>query len=597
MKRFLPLIILLAAVFGPILSVHSCANTTEAPSGGKKDTIPPYIIGINPLPGTVNVPTSGSQFVFTFDEYVTIKTAGNIFLSPPGEKALKSKLKGKNLIVWSESPLLPNTTYTITFTDALADNNEGNFFPGYTYAFSTGDRIDSMMFTGTVNNCSTLDPVKGATVLLYKDLTDSAVFKHRPDAAVKTDDWGYFALPFIENTQYRIYAITDKNNNNIYDPDSETIGFVDSIITPVMIANDTVREMLRYDMKDTLSCSERYSEYELRLFREKPRKQYILNKARTSDRSGYVTFMAPNAWVDSIWFKGYKADRVISQFNILNDSLEVWLNDRGKAPDTLKLMVSYRKTDSLGRLKPAVEQVDLFVPNAPRNTRRSRLDLKHEDTICVYTLKADGATIEQDGFKLEFSYPIINEGFKSLEFKSINPRQKEEKEEFAVEADSLNPRKYSIRPRGKILPGYEYVLKVPQRTFRDINGFWNDSTVVKASLPNDDKLSGLTCEMTGVDRKLIIELMDEKCVQTLRRYVITEDCQLEFPYLKSGKYCIRITEDANGNSFVDTGSVLDKRQPERVVFYKIGGSKYIEIREMMDLIQTIDMGTIFKQEQ
>lgn len=594
MNKNLALILLLAAVFGPMLFMHSCANTTEAPSGGKKDTIPPYIIDISPLPGTVNVPTEGVRFVFTFDEYVTIKKANNIFLSPPQEKALKSKIKGKKLIVWSEVPLDSNTTYTISFTDALADNNENNPFPGYTYAFSTGSRIDSMMFTGTVQDCNTLDPVKGATVLLYKDLSDSAVFKQRPSAAVKTDDWGYFALPFIEDTVYRIYAINDANNNNIYDPDTETVGFVDSLIRPVMIANDTVREMLRYDMKDTVSCRMRTSERDILLFREKPTKQYLLNKGRTSERSGYVTFMAPNAWVDSIWFRGYGADKLISQFNIINDSLEVWFNDRGKVPDTLKLMVSYRKTDSLGRLKPALEQVDLFVPNAPKKTRASRREISHEDTICVFSLSAESTKVEQEGFTLEFKYPIIFEHFKDMTFRSINPRQQEATGEFTVEADSLNPRKYTIRPKEKLQTGYEYFLKVPQNSFRDIYGFWNDSTEVKVTLPNDEKLSSLTCEFTGVDGKVIVELMDESCSKVIRKYIIDEDASLVFPYLSPAKYCLRMTEDINRNSFVDTGSILEKRQPERVVFYRNGSGKFIELSEAMELTQTINLGEIFK---
>lgn len=594
MKRFLPLIIALASVFIPLIAVHSCANTTEAPTGGKKDSIPPYIVDIDPLPGVIGVPLEGAKFVFTFNEYVTIKTASNIFLSPPVEKPLKSKLKGRSLIVTTDSPLDSNTTYTISFTNAVADNNEGNMFPGYTYAFSTGEHIDSMMFTGTVQDCSTLDPVKGATVLLYKDLSDSAVFKHRPDAAVKTDDWGFFALPFIADTLYRMYAINDLNNSNIYDPDTELIGFVDSVIRPVTVASDTVKEMLRYDMKDTLSCLERKSEFEIRLFREKPSKQYIVNKARTSDRSGYVTFMAPNAWVDSVWFRGYKPDRLISQFNILNDSLEVWLNDSRPAPDTLKLMVSYRKTDTLGRLKPFVEQVNLFVPNAPKKTRISRRDLKHEDTICVYSLKVDAKTVEQQGFSLEFKSPIVYEKFDSLKFRSVSPRQKDAAEEFTVEKDSLNPRVYTIRPKEKLLPGYEYFLKVPQGSFRDINGFWCDSTEVKTALPNDEKLSSLSCEFSGVDRKVIVELMDEKCTKVLRQYIITEDATLLFPYLDKGKYCLRIAEDVNRNSFVDTGSVLEKRQPERVVFYKVNGDKFIQVLESAEMIQTINLAEIFK---
>ena len=82
MKRFLPLILLVCGCLLPLF-FPSCANTTQAPSGGKKDTIPPYIIDIKPLPGVVGVPLTGASFAFTFNEYVTIKDANGIFLSPP----------------------------------------------------------------------------------------------------------------------------------------------------------------------------------------------------------------------------------------------------------------------------------------------------------------------------------------------------------------------------------------------------------------------------------------------------------------------------------------------------------------------------------
>ena len=109
-KRLLPLIVC-AAIFLPMIFIHSCANTTQAPTGGVKDTIPPLIIDINPLPGAVNVPTEGSRIIFKFDEYVTIKEQKNIFLSPPPEKPLKVRIKDKFLIVSFESPLDSNTTY------------------------------------------------------------------------------------------------------------------------------------------------------------------------------------------------------------------------------------------------------------------------------------------------------------------------------------------------------------------------------------------------------------------------------------------------------------------------------------------------------
>ncbi len=595
MKRFLPLCAVLLAVFVPMLFTHSCANTTQSPSGGDKDTIPPYIVDIRPLPGAVGVPLEGAKFVFRFNEFVTIKQSSNIFLSPPQRKPLKSRLKGKNLIVSAEEPLEPNTTYTISFTDAIADANEGNMFAGYTYVFSTGEKIDSMMITGTVQDCNTLSPVKGATVLLHTDLADSAIYRSRPYAAVKTDDWGFFALPFIKDTTYRLYAITDKDNDNIFNPETELVGFVDSLIRPVLTANDSVKEILRYDMKDTLACLARHSEHEINLFREKPSKQYMVNKVRTSERSAYITFMAPDAVIDSITVNDYRQSQIVSQFNITRDSLELWINSRRAAPDTMKIGVTYLKTDSLGVLTPQTEQVRLALPNDKRTySKRSRKSIKQEDTTCVLTLRADPKTVEQNGFELEFRNPIIRESFDSIKFTAITPRQTEQKMEFSVERDSLNLRRYVIRQKDKLLPGYEYVVKLPYRAFRDINGFWSDSLEVKCKLPNDDKLSRLETVMTGVDRKYIVDLLNEKRNRTLRSYVIDSDRTLVFPYLSEGKYCIRITEDGNRNSIVDSGSVLEHRQPEKVRFYELGGEKFIDIPSGVELSQTINLSELFR---
>ena len=594
MKRLIPIVIALVVLL-PLCFMHSCANTTQAPTGGKKDTIPPYIIDIKPLPGAVNVPRQGAKFIFTFNEYVTIKQARNIFLSPPQQKPVKARLSGKDLIVSFEEPLDSNTTYTLSFTGALADNNEGNMFAGYTYAFSTGQSIDSLMITGTVLDCQSLAPKKDVTVLLYKDLRDSAVLLQRPFAATKTDDWGYFVIPFIGDTDYRLYAIKDENNNNMYDPETELIAFADSLIRPVMKAVDTIPEMLKYDMLDTLMCLARKSEHELLMFREKPTKQYIVKQERTADRSAYVTFQSPNAWIDSVWVKGYRGSEVITQFNIMQDSLEIWVNNRKPAPDTLHVFVDYRKTDTLGRLRPNTEHLKLTMPKGKKVfAKMSRKDIKKEDTTCVYKLEATPETVEQNGFSLEFKYPIIYENFDSLHFRSVSPRQKEETAAFEVEQDTLNIRHYTIRPKGKLLPGYEYFLKLPYRAFRDINGFYSDSTELKITLPKDETLSTICAHMVGVDRKIIVDLLDEKRQNTLRTYVTDKDEDLIFPYLKPGKYSIRITDDGNRNSIVDTGSLLEHRQPEKVRFYELNGDSYIDIPASTELDQTIDIQTLFR---
>ena len=582
-------------VLGSMIFSHSCANTTTPPSGGPKDTIPPVITKLNPLPGTVNVPRHKTKLFLEFNEYVTVKDPKSLFLSPPLEKSPKFKLKGKGVLVSFESDLDSNKTYTLDVTNAIGDNNEGNMFPGYTLVFSTGDRIDSMMVTGIVQDCNTLQPLKGATVMLYKDHADSAIFLKRPDAAVKTDDWGYFCLRNIQDTVYRMYAIIDENNNNLYEAESEKVAFIDSLVQPVNVVNDSLPELQKYDMKDTVNCLARKNEYELSIFREKPSKQLIVNKERVGERTAYITFMAPYAQIDSIWIKGVPSDKLITQFNIMQDSLEIWVNDPKEQPDTFYLNVKYMKTDTLGMLNSFTEELRLAKPKKGLAAKTSRKDIKKEDTTAVFTLEAKPETVEQYGFVFEFKYPLVEDAFDSLTFRYLNPKQQEFKEKYTVTQDSLNLRKYVVRPNVDLLPGYEYFLKVPHRKFKDINGFYNDSTEVKVTLPNDDKLSSISLVLSNVSNKYIVDLLNEKRDKVLRSYIIDKDSTLPFPYLKAGKYSIRITEDVNRNGIVDTGNLLEKKQPEKVLFYKLeDGSFLIDIPEMTELEQNIDVAEMFK---
>ncbi len=602
-KRFLTRLIPavpVALVLGSMVFSHSCANTTQAPTGGAKDTIPPTIVAFSPEHMSVNVPVHGTTFTFTFNEYVTVKKASNIVLSPPQTRPPKTRLRGKSVEVSFEEDLLPDMTYTLDFIDAIADNNEGNVFPGFTYVFSTGDSIDSLMVTGIVQDCNTLDPVKGITVMLYKDHADSAVMLSRPFAVTKTDDWGFFCIRNIKDTTYRLYAVKDDNSNNMYDPsDKELIAFADSAIRPVTVVNDTLQEVQKLDMKDTLACLARKAEFELSLFRERPSRQLIMKNVRVSDRSSYITFNAPDAHIDSMWVRGLPANKLITQFNIERDSLEVWVNEKSRLPDTLHMYVNYRRTDSLGRLSPYLEHLKVYFDDDSGSkgktaSKSSSKKVSHGDTICVFKLSAEPATVEQYGYSLEFHYPIVNEAFDSLSLQAINPRQQIEPMTFKVTRDSTNLRKYTVMPEGRLLPGYDYVLKVPHRKFRDINGFYNDSTEVKVTLPTDEKLSTLNLVMSGVRQKYIVDLLTDKRDKVLRQYIIDRDCTLRFPYLQAGIYCIRITEDMNRNSIVDSGSLLGHRQPEKVRFFKIKDDFRIDIMESAEIDQSVDLAELFK---
>jgi hypothetical protein len=483
-------------------------------------------------------------------------------------------------------------------TGAIADNNEGNLFPGYTLVFSTGDRIDSMCVTGLVQDCNTLMPIKGATVLLYKDHSDSAVFLKRPVAAAKTDDWGYFAIRNIQDTLYRVYAIKDENNNNKYDPETERIAFLDSLLRPSIVYNDSLYEFKKFDMKDTALCLARHAQIELNLFRERPTKQYIVKKERVGPRTAYLTFMAPDAVIHDMRVRGLPREKLIRQFNLQKDSLELWVNDQRKMPDTLQLVLKYDKTDTTGKLVPQEELIKLSYSKELRAEMMKKesnyRNRKHEDTIAVYKAAADPTTVEQYGFDIEFTYPLIEDGWDSLQFWSVNPRQQEAKGKVKVIKDTTNLRHFQIMPTEPFQVGYDYLLKIPHRKFRDVNGYYNDSTVLKVTLPKDDKLSFITLELSGVHNRYLVELLTEKRDKVIRSFLVDKAGPVVFPYLKQGAYCIRITEDKNRNGMVDTGVLLQKKQPEKVRFFKVEDQFLIKVLERSEMVWQINLKEMFQ---
>lgn len=597
LKKFLPLIPA-AIILGTLMFPSGCANTTTPPTGGPKDTIPPVLTKVFPLPGTVNVEVHKTKIRFTFNEYVKIKDANGIYLSPPQEKRPKSAIKGKSLEVSFEDDLDSNTTYTLDLTGAIVDNNEGNPFPGFTLVFSTGSQIDSMCMTGLVQDCNTLKPMKGITVMLYKDPSDSAVFLQRPIAAAKTDDWGFFSMRNIQDTVYHVYAVKDENNNNKYDPENERVAFLDSVFRPKTVYRDSLYELMKFDMKDTALCMARKTDIELNLFREKPTKQLIVKKERVGLRTAYLTFMAPDAVIHDMRIKGLPREKLISQFNPRRDSLELWVNDQRKMPDTLQLVIKYDKTDTAGVLKPTDETVKLAIGKELRaelmKKSSSTRDTKHEDTIAVMTTKADPTTIEQYGYEVEFKYPLIESAWDSLKFRIVNPRQQESKGKVRVVQDSTNLRHYNIYPEDPLQVGFDYYLKIPHRLFRDVNGYYNDSTDLKVTLPTDEKLSSITLELSGVKNKYIIDLLTEKRDKVVRSFIVDKDANVVFPYLKQGNYCIRITEDINRNNIVDTGILLARRQPEKVRFFKLNDQILIKVLERAEMVWQVNLEEMFR---
>ena len=113
------------------------------------------------------------------------------------------------------------------------------------------------------------------------------------------------------------------------------------------------------------------------------------------------------------------------------------------------------------------------------------------------------------------------------------------------------------------------------------------------TLPKDVKLSLIIARMQGVEGRLIVDLLNEKRDKVLRSYTIDGDTELRFPYLKEGKYSLRITYDMNGNSLVDTGSLLEHSQPGKVVFFKLeDGSEFLDIPPATELTQIVTVNEL-----
>lgn len=602
MKRFIYTIFSIVAFAACCLLSKSCANTTTPPSGGPKDTIPPVLLKVTPDNNTTNFPVYGQKVSLLYDEYTVVKNSNDIFVSPPIKRRPTAKLKGKNIVISFQDSLEADRTYTIDFGQALADNNEGNLAPRFVYTFSTGETIDSMYFTGTVKNSQSLSPVKGVVVAAYSDLSDSACFKSIPDAAVKTDDWGFFAMRNIKPVPYRVYAYTDSDNDYKYDPDNDEIAFLDSVYTPVRVVADNVRELYgTFQMKDTLECKARESMISLATFKELQSIQYLQNSGRKSNNSGFLKFSAADVKINELEFVGIPSDKVILQYNNTRDSIDFWINVDYKLDDSLMIRLNYQKTDSTGVLAPAVENLSLAVmkkqdaETAATSRNKDKNVEKEKDTVFKMSVKVENETVEQKGLTFESALPITGIIKDSIRLTEKNPKGQIEEKTFILTQDPVEIRKYIIMPDFELTKGYEYELVVPQGTFTNLDKLPNAREEVKFQIPTSETLCSITIDFKNVDSNYIVDLTPEKGEDALRQHIIKEDGRITMKYLKAGSYRIRLTKDQNGNGYPDTGNLLEKRQPEAVRFYQTTpDNTVLQIPESADIEQEIDIKQTFE---
>ena len=395
----LPLKIGMWLVLSIFISV-GCANRGAGPQGGVRDENPPVLIKSNPLPNQTNISTQ--KVVLEFDEIVLLESAAQkVVVSPPQSTQPIVKAISKKVIVELPDTLLPNTTYTIDFNDAIVDNNEKNKLMDFALSFSTGDVLDSLQISGIVLNAANLDPLADIYVGIHSDLSDTAFTTKRFDRITKTNSDGAFTVRNIKPGSYRVYALNDAGNNYMYDAPTEQIAFLDSIYVPDSqgsIRMDTIwkpkyeeeahgnhnhDEEEEVEMVIDTIIARGYTIYTpndllMRAFSLPTQRQYLVRNER-KDRHKLTFFF--NIPVDSApTLKPINFDETfLLQSNLTGDTLHYWLRDSiDIQKDTLIATMTYQKTDSLGVLQWQTDTVrSLFrAPRNERNTSRKKDDEK-----------------------------------------------------------------------------------------------------------------------------------------------------------------------------------------------------------------------------
>jgi hypothetical protein len=217
-----------------LLYIFAIANSgcgqIGMPTGGPRDSIAPRLVNASPKLKSTNV--TGKNITLTFNEYVDLKEPQtNVLISPLPKKQPSIDFKLRTVTVKLKDTLLPNTTYSINFGNAIVDNNEGNPLKDFVYVFSTGNQIDSFILSGKVVIAETGKIDSTLLAMLYRKTDDSAVQKIKPDYVAKLSGDGSFTFVNLPAGSFNVYALKDGDGGKTYNSKKEVFAFADAAVT------------------------------------------------------------------------------------------------------------------------------------------------------------------------------------------------------------------------------------------------------------------------------------------------------------------------------------------------------------------------------
>ncbi|MFW9602258.1 MAG: Ig-like domain-containing protein [Prevotella sp.] len=580
----------------------SCARMGN-PDGGWFDETPPKVIGASPADKGVNVKSRNVKI--NFDEYVKIDNATeNVIVSPPQLTTPEIKAAGKSIDVKLLDSLKANTTYTIDFSDAISDNNEGNPLGNYTYSFSTGAEIDTMEVSGYVLSADNLEPVKGILVGLYSNQADSAFQKLFMLRVSRTDSRGHFIIKGVKNGTYRVYALQDVDGNYMFNQKSEKLAFLHNPITTSLkpdVRQDTlwtdslhIADIKRHDyihfLPDNVTLS---------AFTELQTDRYLLSVTRKEANHFVANFSYGNSELPKIKGLNFnEKNAFIAIPNVKRDTISYWLRDSALVnQDTLRMEINYLKTDSLGKLVAQRDTMEVLSKQPfEKRMKAAQKELeKWQKAQEKAKKKGDPyqAVKPKESIRLNVNAPTELDPDKNIPISVDAPLEKVDtsKIHLYTKIDTLwYKAKYSFRPlahrdvNGKLVrsdslkygmdyelvgewrPGQEYSLEMDSTAFVDIYGNVSGKNKHGFKVKSDDEYSTLTISLLGMEGKhCILQLLDKS--DNVMKELSAENGQAEFFYLAAGDYYLRMFVDRNNNGIWDTGDFTTGTQPEEVYYY------------------------------
>ncbi|GHT33343.1 hypothetical protein AGMMS49574_18800 [Bacteroidia bacterium] len=561
-----------------LVLVYSCANI-GMPNGGPYDENPPKFISSTPNPNQLRY--KGKTVEILFDELIQLdKPSENVIITPPQRQLPVVRALGRRAVVELKDSIRENTTYTIDFTNAISDNNEKNVLENFTFAFSTGDVIDTLEVSGYLINAENLEPMPGITVGLHNNLDDSAFVKTPFLRTSRTNDRGKFVIRNIAPGSYHIFALDDQNRDYKFDQLGEGIAFSDSLIVPTFeftSRQDTLWvDSLTIDTIKTVGYTRFMpDDIVLRFFQEKFVRQYALRPERSQTNRFTLHYNAPlDTFINPVPLNFEPADSswFITQWADDKASIHYWLTDSTVwKQDTLRMEITYPASDSLNVLRPKTDTIALTVRvtrDAPE-ARKKKKDDDEPDPIVFLGMNIKPARDVFDTISVVFDEPVmeLNKDWFLLEMQ-IDTLW--ESAEFDFFPDSIDALKFYINRKWKY--GEKYRIAVDSAAIYSVYGKWNNYVSEQFGITQEDQYGHLWITIQGVDTlPAFVDLLNgaDAVVRTVR----VKDGGALFMDLSPNKYYARLVMDTNDNFIWDTGNYADKQQPEEVFYYP----KVIEI--------------------